>query len=288
MKKFNDPLSWVGQDKKELNADYIEINKIQEDANQPRVDYGTEEMEELKESIKVNGVIEPIILRTDDKGYCIISGHRRFRACSELGLLDIPAIIKDKDISEDDILLIQLEENLHRKNLSPLELANTYKIFQDEYNLSTRDIAKKVHKSHHHVEDMLKLLSLPDNLKEKVALGTPVSKVLEANKLGDKDVIENINNISRDEIREKNKNKNDSETSNNAKKDKLARGVPDEKYYNAEQYILAKSFNDEHSNIKLSLEKPNDNFELVFKLKCRKMDNLKDILIILNKAFNNY
>ncbi|MCL4322594.1 MAG: ParB/RepB/Spo0J family partition protein [Deltaproteobacteria bacterium] len=205
MKKLNDPLAWISGNKKELNSAYIELNKINEDEAQPRTDYGTEEeMEELKGSIKEGGVIEPIIVKIDGDKYKIISGHRRFRACVELGLQDIPAIIKEENISYKDVLSIQLEENLHRKNLTPLELANTYKIYRDVFNFSTRETAEKVHKSQSHVIETLQLLDLPDELKNRVNGGSSPSKVREISKLDkktQKEVLKNPEKYSRDDIR---------------------------------------------------------------------------------------
>ncbi|MHB8231529.1 MAG: ParB/RepB/Spo0J family partition protein [bacterium] len=205
MKKLNDPLAWISGDKKELNSIYIELNKINEDEAQLRTDYGTEEeMEELKGSIKEGGVIEPIIVKIDGDKYKIISGHRRFRACVELGLPDIPAVIREEDISYKDVLSIQLEENLHRKNLTPLELANTYKIYRDVFNFSTRETAEKVHKSQNHVVETLQLLDLPDELKKEVIGGGSPSKVREISKLDkktQKEVLKNPEKYSRDDIR---------------------------------------------------------------------------------------
>ena len=300
-KKMKDPLSWVDGSAEEegLNAAYIELSIISEDTDQPRKDYGTdEEREELRNSIKEQGVIQPITVykKPLENGYYIIAGHRRFRACVELGTITrIPAVIKDVDFSDrenakKEILLTQLEENLHRKNLSAIELANTYKIFQDEFNLSSREIAAKVQKSHHHVLEHLKLLSLPSELLNKVVEGAPLTKVLEASKLKgpeQRSVLDNLNGTSRDNIREKIKKQN-KKPSKNKGNNGVERGVPEGKDYDKKTYSAVEDFNHGHNDIKVDLEKPSGNYELICKLSCRSVKNLDDVLIVLNKAFNNY
>jgi len=291
-KMMRDPLFGLDDDSAEqegLNAAYIELSKIKEDPEQPRKDYGTvEEQEEIRKSIKERGVIEPIVLyKSGDEGYYIIAGHRRFSACKELGLSNIPAVIKDISFPEPEkarkeILLIQLEENLHRKNLSPIELANAYKILQDEFKLSSREIAAKVQKSHHHVLDHLKLLTLSSDMANKVAEGAPLTKVLEASKLEGlerESVLNNLSGTSRDEIRQKNKEQKPAKKKG---KGKLERGVPEEKNYDNNTIAAVENFNSKHNNIKIYLEKPSGNYELVCKLSCLSIKNLDDVLNSLN------
>lgn len=296
-KKMKDPLNWIDDstDKEGLNAAYIELNRISEDPEQPRKDYGTEEeREEIRNSIKDLGVIQPIIIRnTGDNGYYIISGHRRYRACVELGLSNIPAVIKDIDFSDSEsakkeILFTQLEENLHRKNLTPLELANTYKIFQDEFKLSSREIAAKVQKSHHHVLEHLKLLKLPSELLGMVEAGAPLTKVLEASKLEGPErgsVLGNLEGTSREDIRKINKAQKPAKDKG---KKELERRVPGQKDYDNKTHAAIVDFNGEHNNIRINLEKPSETYGLVLKLSCRSEENLSHVLNALNKAFNNY
>ena len=155
-------------------ARYLEINRILI-KSQVRKTFDEESIRELADSIKEIGLINPLTVKEDDDGnFLLIAGERRYKALKLLGETKVKVIISD--IQEENIELIQLIENLHRENLSPLELAAGYKLLRDKYNLSARDIAKKIGKSHTHVYDTLNLLDLENDLKEKVSSNLTPSK----------------------------------------------------------------------------------------------------------------
>ena len=203
-------------------ARYLEIDRIIV-KSQVRKTFSDESISELADSIREIGLINPLTVKKDDgENFLLIAGERRYRALKLLGEEKVKVIVSD--IQEENIELIQLIENLHRENLPPLELAAGYKLLRDKYNLSARDIAKKIGKSHTHVDEMLSLLDLAQNLKEKVADGLPPSKAFEINKLDkktQKEVLKNIDNYSRDNIKKIRKEKE--------LKEKVADGLPPSK-----------------------------------------------------------
>lgn len=153
----------------------IEISKISFNPLQPRKEFDTNQLEELAQSIKENGVIQPITVRKIDSGYQIISGERRTRAALKAGLTKIPAyVIK---IEEDHRLLkLALIENIQREDLNPIDLANAYKKLIEDYNYTQEELAKEVGKERPTLSNTLRLLKLPINIqysikKEEISLG---------------------------------------------------------------------------------------------------------------------
>jgi ParB family transcriptional regulator, chromosome partitioning protein len=154
------------------DLNYLPIEKIKPNPNQPRVSFNSEELLELQESIKNNGVLQPILVNSLDDGdsYFIIAGERRWRASKALGLLEIPAIIKN--ISEKLSFEIALIENIQRSNLTAIEEADGYKKLIDEYNYTQEHIAKIVSKSRSHISNLLRVLTLPKKTKDLLQDGT--------------------------------------------------------------------------------------------------------------------
>ena len=142
----------------------IEISLIDTNPNQPRKIFDKEAINELADSIKVHGVIQPIILNKSGNRYIIIAGERRFRASKVAGLRKIPAIVKnytDKQVQE-----IALIENLQREDLNAIEAAKGIKQLMDAYSLTQETIADRIGKSRPAVANLLRLLSLhPDIIK---------------------------------------------------------------------------------------------------------------------------
>ena len=173
---------------------------------QVRTEFNSEAISELAESIKKIGVIQPVVVISAAKGYRLVIGERRYRASKLAGKDTIPARIF-KNLSEQEITVLQLIENIHREDLSDLELAGTYKKLHDG-GLSTRDIADMVRKSQPHVVKTLSLLNLDDELKDAVKRGLSPEKAMEISKLP-KDIRKNINpeNVKRDELRKVRKNR---------------------------------------------------------------------------------
>lgn len=142
------------------NISTLDINKITPNKSQPRKKFDEESLEELAESIKGIGVIQPItVKKTDDDFYVIIAGERRWRAARKAGIQEIPVIIRD-DITDLEALEIALIENIQREDLNPLEEALTYKKFAEEFNLNQEAIAEKVGKSRAAVANSIRLLNL--------------------------------------------------------------------------------------------------------------------------------
>lgn len=138
----------------------ISLDKIQAGVYQPRTKFDDEELNQLAESIKVNGVIQPIIVRKIEDGkYEIIAGERRFRASKLADLSEIPAIIRK--YSDDTALEIAIIENVQRTDLSVTEEALGYKKLIEKFSYTQEMIAKKVGKSRSHIANLLRLLALP-------------------------------------------------------------------------------------------------------------------------------
>ncbi len=141
----------------------IDINKIEANKNQPRKVFDDNKIEELAMSIKENGLIQPIIVRKYNRGYQIIAGERRFRACKVAGLKVVPCIIKD--IDDEKVDTYSIIENIQRENLSPIEEANAYKTLIDTYNMNQTELANKVGKKQSTIANKLRLLKLSDDVK---------------------------------------------------------------------------------------------------------------------------
>ncbi len=143
----------------ELNLDEIRPNPYQ-----PRKIFKEESLKELAESIKENGVFQPIIVKKSIKGYDLVAGERRFRASKLAGKTTIPAIIRD--FSENQMIEIALLENLQRENLNVIEEALAYKSMIEKLNLTQEELSKKVSKSRSHITNILGLLRLPSEIQK--------------------------------------------------------------------------------------------------------------------------
>ncbi len=199
-------------------VEMIPVNKIIAGIYQPRKNFSHDEIEELANSIKENGLIQPIILRkADEKDYYeIIAGERRFRASKITGLTHIPSIIKK--INNHEALELAIIENIQRSDLSVIEEANSYKQLIEEFSYSQEQVAKRVGKSRSHVTNLLRLLTLPQitrELLDKKLISMGHAKVIinsnNPEKLSKKIVdeslsVRNVENLVRDEKVEKIKN----------------------------------------------------------------------------------
>lgn len=150
------------------NEEIIELNvdELRPNPYQPRTVFDEDALNELAESIKENGVIEPIIVKKSIKGYDVIAGERRLKASKIAGNKTIPAIIRQ--LSDDKMAEIALLENLQRENLTALEEARAYKSLQEKLNLTQQELAKKVSKSRSHITNMLGLLRLPNEVQDMI------------------------------------------------------------------------------------------------------------------------
>lgn len=165
----------------------IPLSAIEADPNQPRRSFDQEKLQELSDSIKLYGIISPILVRAGKLPgrYTIVSGERRYRAATLAGLGSIPAIVSQNEQEEGRTLAVQLVENLQRDDLSPLERAQAIGALRDAHNLSIRDIAEKLSISKSAVQRSLEILQLPDDLLNALREGAAESKVLLLAKIDD-------------------------------------------------------------------------------------------------------
>ena len=155
-------------DKKDIIT--IDLKNIYPNQDQPRRVFDEEKIKILSESIKNYGVLQPIVLKPDDKGkYMIIAGERRYRASKLARKVDIPAVIKD--IPMKDIMEIALIENLQREELNPIEEALAYKSLIKNYSVTQEEISEAVGKSRPHITNTLRLLNLPKQITDMIDQG---------------------------------------------------------------------------------------------------------------------
>ena len=147
----------------------IEINKIEPNREQPRRVFDKGELEELAESIRVYGVISPLIVKKDGEYYTIVAGERRWRASRIAGLKTLPVIVREFDGKET--LEVALIENLQRTDLNPMEEAATFKKLADEFGMTQENIAERIGKSRSSVANALRLLNLPEIVREMLGHG---------------------------------------------------------------------------------------------------------------------
>lgn len=147
----------------------IEISKCKPSKFQPRKDFDTEYLKELENSIKENGVLQPILVRAEKDCFEIIAGERRWRAAKNAGLELIPVIVLD--INDKKAFEIALVENLQRRDLNPIEEAYSYQKLIQDFDYTHEDLAKIISKSRSYVTNILRLLKLPESVQDKVAKG---------------------------------------------------------------------------------------------------------------------
>ena len=147
----------------------IRISDIQKNPYQPRKEFSKEKIEELAQSIKENGLIQPIIVRQSPViGYEILAGERRYRASIAAGLSEVPVIIKN--LSDQDMMIYSIIENLQREDLNPIEEAKAYQSLIDK-GYTHADIAEKMGKSRPYITNLVRLLTLPDFILTEVEVG---------------------------------------------------------------------------------------------------------------------
>ena len=220
--------------------DSIAISKIKPNKNQPRKEFDELKMEELKNSIREKGILQPIAVREIKKNhYEIIAGERRYRAAKEIGLKTIPVYILSVD-SESEIMEYALIENIQRVDLDPIEESEAYALLKSKYNLSQKEISKKVGKSRSLIANSLRLLKLPTSIKDdiktkKITMGHAISLLglksktqmlaisdrIKKKKLSVRNVEEIVSKINKSSTRKKTKVKSKQNKSLNALESKL-------------------------------------------------------------------
>lgn len=147
----------------------LEPQMLQSNPLQPRGIITTDSLSELVESIREQGILEPIVVAKTPAGYQIIAGERRWRAAKIVGLPKVPVVIKET--TPQGMLEMSIVENVQREDLNPIERAQAYKRLIDEFGLGTNEVAKRVGKSAPAVSNTIRLLTLPDAIKDALVAG---------------------------------------------------------------------------------------------------------------------
>src|SRR3990167_1263874 len=147
----------------------LETNVLQANPLQPRGIITTESLNDLVESIREQGILEPLVVAQTPAGYQIIAGERRWRAAKILGLSKVPVVIKEA--TPQGMLEMSIVENVQREDLNPIERALAYKRLIDEFGMGTNEVARRVGKSAPTVSNTIRLLSLPDAIKDALVAG---------------------------------------------------------------------------------------------------------------------
>ncbi len=158
-------ISFTEENSKKSSAE-ISVSMIQTNPFQPREDFDEEKLNELAESIRLNGIIQPVTVRKTENGFILVSGERRLRAAKMLGMEKIPVYFYEAgDETDENMLELALIENLQREDLNPMELSDSYNKLMESYNLTQEKIAEKVSKNRSTVANFLRLQRLPVEIK---------------------------------------------------------------------------------------------------------------------------
>jgi ParB family chromosome partitioning protein len=142
------------------------IEEIIPNRSQPRKHFDESKLQELAESIKEKGILEPLIVRRTDQGYELIVGERRWRAAQKVGMKEVPIMVKE--VKGKEAFEISLIENLQREDLNPIEAAEAFKHLIDEFNLSQEDLSKRIGKDRSTITNVLRLLKLPSEVRNQL------------------------------------------------------------------------------------------------------------------------
>ncbi len=147
----------------------LKIAQVRPNPFQPREDFDTQSLEELTQSIREKGIIQPILVRRKGDAYELIAGERRLRAATQLNLSEIPAIVKD--VTDEDSLELALIENIQRQNLNPIEEARAFEYLMNKFNLTQEKVSAILGKSRVSIANTLRLLKLPQEVQDEMKKG---------------------------------------------------------------------------------------------------------------------
>lgn len=147
----------------------LPISKVKPNKGQPRKTFDETELSELADSIKQNGILQPILVRKHGTSYEIVAGERRYQAAKLAGLDEVPVVIRE--ISDEDVFKLALIENLQRSNLTPLEEARGYRQLLDEKDLTQEELSKILSKSRSAITNTLRLMDLPAEVQDLLEAG---------------------------------------------------------------------------------------------------------------------
>jgi len=155
--------------KLEISRSQLPLNQIRPNPYQPRTSWDNQQLIDLCESIKANGIIQPIIVRKTADGYQIIAGERRFRAAQMAGLENVPVLIRQA--TDEEMLELALVENIHRADLNPIERAKAYLNYINSFNLTQTEAAKRLGEDRTVISNYLRILDLPNEIKKMLSDG---------------------------------------------------------------------------------------------------------------------
>jgi ParB family chromosome partitioning protein len=148
---------------------WVKLTKLEPDPEQPRKDFGEDEINELADSIKTHGVFQPLIVQKKERGYMIVAGERRWRAAKIAGLHEVPVIVKE--LTEQEKFEIQLLENLQRQKLNPIEEGQAYRRLISEYGLKQDELGERIGKNRVTITNAMRLLNLDNRVQQMVIEG---------------------------------------------------------------------------------------------------------------------
>jgi ParB family chromosome partitioning protein len=147
----------------------VDLNSVRPNPNQPRKDFDEGALQELADSVKRNGILQPIVVREAGDGFEIVAGERRWKAAGIAGLETVPVVVRS--VSDDEILVLALVENLQRSDLNPIEAARGYRHLMEQGDLTQEALSQIVSKSRPAIANALRLLDLPDEIQDMVVAG---------------------------------------------------------------------------------------------------------------------
>ncbi len=156
-------------DRGEKNFLHLSLDEITPSPYQPRKKIDPRELDELSRSIKEKGIVQPIVVRKVGQKYEIVAGHRRVEASKSLGIKELPTVVRE--LNDRDAFTLALVENLQRKDLNPIEEAYAFKRLNEEFQLTYEEVAQFVGKDKTSVANTLRLLKLPDEIKDALRRG---------------------------------------------------------------------------------------------------------------------
>lgn len=148
----------------------VHVDQIRSNTLQPRTRFEDAPLHELASSIRENGILQPLLVRRTERGFELVAGERRLRAARLLGLETVPVVIRD-NVDDEHSLRLALLENIQREDLNPIDEAKGYKRLMDEFRMSQQDIADQLGKSRSGVANALRLLNLPEELRQRIEAG---------------------------------------------------------------------------------------------------------------------
>ena len=151
----------------------IDVNEIDPNVRQPRKHFDDEKLGELAQSIQTYGIVQPVIVQRKNKRYIIVAGERRYRAARIAGLKTVPVVVKE--YSEPDFMEVSLVENLQREDLNPIEEAEALRLLMNEHQLTQDALSSRLGKSRSAVANTLRLLSLPQDVRDLLVSGALTS-----------------------------------------------------------------------------------------------------------------